>query len=112
MIHIVLGLGMGLVSALAINWSFFVQHGAANDVGTLSLRRPLAALRVLVANPRWLLGYCAGWIGWIVYIAALRFAPLSLVQASCRSLVARGDRSRSRWPASRSLERRWRAAYR
>jgi hypothetical protein len=88
MLRVLLGLVMGLASAFAINWSFFVQHGAVNAAALLSLRRPLHSLRTLYSNPRWLVGYGAGWVGWIVYIAALRFAPLSLVQASASGGIA------------------------
>jgi hypothetical protein len=83
-----LGITLGLAASFAINWSFFVQHGAANTLGALSLRRPLAALATLFSNPRWLVGYCAGWIGWVVYVVALRFAPISLVQASASGGIA------------------------
>lgn len=47
----------------------------------LSLRRPFASLASLFSNPRWLVGFVVGIGGWGLYIAALRFGPLSLVQA-------------------------------
>ena len=47
----------------------------------LSLRRPLASLHALFTNLRWLAGFGAGLAGWALYVAALRIAPLSLVQA-------------------------------
>jgi hypothetical protein len=56
MTGVILGIALGLVSAFAINWSFFVQHGAVNTIGALSLRRPFSALRTLFSNPRWLIG--------------------------------------------------------
>lgn len=75
------GLLLALVAAGALNIGFFVQHGAANTLITLSLRRPLQSIRLLVTNRQWMFGYAAGWIGWGLYIAALSLAPLSLVQA-------------------------------
>jgi hypothetical protein len=75
------GLLLALVAAAALNIGFFVQHGAANTLTALSLRRPLQSVRLLVTNRQWLVGYAAGWIGWGLYIAALSLAPLSLVQA-------------------------------
>ena len=36
---------------------------------------------MLFANPRWLVGFTVGLAGWALYVAALRLAPLSLVQA-------------------------------
>jgi hypothetical protein len=76
-----LGLLLALGSAAALNWGYFAQHGAANDVPPLSLRRPFRSLRSLFANRRWLLGFFAGIGGWGLYVGALAAAPLSLVQA-------------------------------
>ena len=75
------GLALALLAAMALNVGYFVQHGAANTMVSLSLRHPLASARLLVTNRQWMLGYGAGWIGWGLYIAALSLAPLSLVQA-------------------------------
>jgi len=73
---------LAAASAAALNWGFFVQHQAASaGIPTLSLRRPLAALAALFSNPRWLVGFVVGLGGWALYVAALRFGPLSLVQA-------------------------------
>jgi hypothetical protein len=75
------GLVLALIAALALNIGFFVQHGAANTLASLTLRHPIDSARSLVTNRNWMLGYAAGWVGWGVYIAALSLAPLSLVQA-------------------------------
>jgi hypothetical protein len=72
---------LALVAALVLNVGFFVQHGATNTMASLSIRHPLGSARALVTNRQWLAGYAAGWVGWGFYILALRFAPLSLVQA-------------------------------
>ncbi len=75
------GLALALLAAMALNVSYFVQHGATNAMVSLSLRHPFASARLLVTNRQWMLGYGAGWIGWGLYIAALSLAPLSLVQS-------------------------------
>jgi hypothetical protein len=75
------GLLLALAAAGALNIGFFVQHGATNTMISLSLRRPLVAVRLLVTNRQWMVGYATGWVGWGIYIAALSLAPLSLVQA-------------------------------
>jgi len=80
-LKLTIGLVLALVSAVAINGGFFLQHGASGTLPTLSLRHPFASLRSLFTNVRWLVGYVAGWVGWGIYILALREAPLSLVQA-------------------------------
>jgi hypothetical protein len=80
-LKLTIGLVLALVAAVAINGGFFLQHGASGTLPTLSLRHPFASLRSLFTNMRWLVGYVAGWVGWGIYIVALREAPLSLVQA-------------------------------
>ena len=75
------GLALALGSTLALNWSFVVQHGEAARLPPLSLRRPIRSLGLLFGAPRWLLGFAIGIVGWALYVGALAFAPLSLVQA-------------------------------
>jgi len=58
------GLLLAVVSAMMLNWGFFVQHGASNKLPALSLRHPWTALRLLFTNGRWLLGYVVGLAGW------------------------------------------------
>ena len=76
------GLGLALASTAALNWGFFTQHAAASELPRLSIRRPLVSLRNLFADLRWLTGFLVGIGGWVLYIAALALAPLSLVQAA------------------------------
>ena len=75
------GLVLALGSTTALNWGFFTQHGAAEAMPPLSVRHPLASLRLLAASRRWLAGFVVGLAGWALYVAALKLAPLSLVQA-------------------------------
>jgi hypothetical protein len=75
------GLLLALAAALALNVGFFVQHGATHTMLSLTPRRPIRSVRLLVTNRQWLIGYATGWVGWGLYIAALSLAPLSLVQA-------------------------------
>jgi len=76
------GLGLALGSAAALNWGYFAQHQAAVALPRLTLRHPLASLAVLFRNLRWLAGFLVGIGGWVLYVAALALAPLSLVQAT------------------------------
>jgi hypothetical protein len=76
------GLLLALASAAALNWGYFVQHGVASGLPPLTLRRPVASLRLLFGNLRWLVGFFVGIGGWVLYVAALALAPLSLVQAA------------------------------
>lgn len=76
-----LGLALALASAVALNWGFFAQHGAAVVLPPLQVRRPVRSLRLLLASRRWLVGFSVGIAGWVCYVIALRYAPLSLVQS-------------------------------
>jgi hypothetical protein len=76
-----LGLALALASAAALNWGYVAQHGAAAQLPPLSPRRPLRSLRLLFGDRRWLVGFLTGIGGWVLYVAALALAPLSLVQA-------------------------------
>jgi len=75
------GLVLALLSAACLNWGFLRQHGSAAAMPPLSVRRPIASLRLLFSSLRWLAGFVVGLAGWALYVAALRLAPLSLVQA-------------------------------
>jgi hypothetical protein len=76
------GLALALGSAAALNWGYVVQHGSASALPPLSLRRPLASLALLFRHARWLVGFFVGIGGWVLYVFALRLAPLSLVQSA------------------------------
>ena len=77
-----LGLAFALASACALNWGWVAQHSAASQLPPLTLRRPLASLRLLFRHRGWLIGFVVGLAGWGFYVAALALAPLSLVQAT------------------------------
>jgi drug/metabolite transporter (DMT)-like permease len=81
-VTVALGLLLALSSTAALSWGFVAQHGAAAGLPPLALRRPLHSLRLLVAHREWLAGFLSGIGGWVLYVAALALAPLSLVQAT------------------------------
>jgi hypothetical protein len=76
------GLLLSVASAVAINGGYSLQHASASRLPPLSLRRPLESLLALFGSRRWLLGFLGGIAGWVLYVGALRLAPLSLVQAA------------------------------
>jgi hypothetical protein len=79
---IALGLALAVVSAVAINGGYSLQHASASALPALSLRRPLRSLESLFRSGAWSLGFFGGIGGWVLYVVALRVAPLSLVQAA------------------------------
>jgi hypothetical protein len=83
-----IGLCLALVSALAVNWAYTKEHQAAAAMPPLTPRRPFRSLGLLLGNRGWLIGFGTETAGWLVYVAALRLAPLSLVQAVSASGIA------------------------
>lgn len=79
---IALALAITVVSACLLNLGYLLQHSVASTLPRLSLRRPLVGLRSLLGKRLWLLGIGAETVGWVLYVAALALAPLSLVQAT------------------------------
>ena len=71
-----------------MNWAYTKEHDAVAALPPLSPRRPFRSLRLLLGDHGWLLGFATETVGWLVYVAALRLAPLSLVQAVSASGIA------------------------
>jgi hypothetical protein len=81
-VNLATGLLLALASTAALSYGFYRQHTASGQLPTLALRHPLRSLASLFSSWRWLAGFVIGLGGWALYIVALRFAPLSLVQAT------------------------------
>jgi hypothetical protein len=99
---IALGLVLAVASTVAINGGYALQHDAASALPPLTLRHPLRSLLALFETPRWLVGFLGGIGGWVLYVVALRLAPLSLVQAAAAGGVVvlafgAGRLSRAEW---------------
>jgi drug/metabolite transporter (DMT)-like permease len=82
------GLTVAFGSALVTNTAYSLEHDAAAALPPLSPRRPFRSARLLLGDRRWLIAFAAETAGWLMYVAALRLAPLSLVQAVAASGVA------------------------
>jgi hypothetical protein len=87
-VEISIGLVLALVSAIAVNWAYSREHDAAAGLPPLSLRHPTGFVRSLLANRDWRIAFATETGGWLLYVAALRLAPISLVQAVCASGIA------------------------
>jgi drug/metabolite transporter (DMT)-like permease len=81
-VQIALALVLTIVSACALDLGYLLQHDVAARLPPLSLRRPIASVRSLLAEPRWLIGSGIQVGGFGLYVLALALAPLSLVQAT------------------------------
>jgi drug/metabolite transporter (DMT)-like permease len=87
-VEVWIGLCLALVSALAVNWAYTKEQETAAAMPPLNPRRPFRSLRLLLKNRDWLIAFGTESAGWLVYLAALRLAPLSLVQAVSASGIA------------------------
>jgi drug/metabolite transporter (DMT)-like permease len=83
-----IGLALAFVSAIVTNTAYALEHDAAAALPPLSPRRPMRSATLLLRDRRWLLAFAAESAGWLMYVAALRLAPLALVQAVVASGVA------------------------
>jgi drug/metabolite transporter (DMT)-like permease len=82
------GLTIAFASALVTNTAYSLEHDAAAALPPLSPRRPFRSAELLLRDRRWLAAFAAETAGWLMYVAALRLAPIALVQAVAASGVA------------------------
>jgi hypothetical protein len=74
------GLVLAFVSAIVINLAYLREHAAASSMPALSVRHPLHSAGLLLGDRKWLLAFGMESVGFLLYVAALALAPLSLVQ--------------------------------
>jgi hypothetical protein len=82
------GLGLAMVSAVAVNWAYSREHDAVASMPPFTWRRPVAFVSSLLGSRAWVTAFGTETAGWLLYVAALRLAPLALVQAVCASGIA------------------------
>ena len=75
------GLVLAFVSAIVINLAYLREHAAASSMPALSVRHPLHSAGLLLGDRKWLLAFGMESGGFLLYVAALALAPLSLVQS-------------------------------
>ena len=100
---IAIALPLALGSTALVNVAYLREHAAASALPALSLRRPLASLRLLLSDRRWMVGFAMETGGFALYVAALALAPLALVQsvgAGGIGLLALGSARMSARPLS------------
>jgi drug/metabolite transporter (DMT)-like permease len=75
------GIALALVAAVVTNLASLFKHRGCQHVEPIEIRQPLRSARAL-AQSRW---FAAGWglaaAAWLIHVAALSMAPISLVQA-------------------------------
>ncbi|HEV2982618.1 MAG TPA: hypothetical protein VGX51_14410 [Solirubrobacteraceae bacterium] len=77
-----IGILLALVCAFVANLGFFYKHRGANAVAKVQVRHPLSSARALYSSKWFALGMAIAVVSWAFHVAALAFAPMSVVQVS------------------------------
>jgi hypothetical protein len=80
-VQVAIGLVLAGASTVLINLAYLREHDAAAALPALSMRRPIRSIRLLVGNRNWMRGFAMESTGFLLYVAALALAPLTLVQS-------------------------------
>src|ERR687891_2961486 len=76
-----LGILLALACAMATQLGFLYKHRGANAAPKVDIRHPLRTVRSLFASTWFAIGMAVALGAWILHVAALALAPLSVVQA-------------------------------
>jgi drug/metabolite transporter (DMT)-like permease len=76
-----IGIGLAVAAALMTNLAWLFKHRGCHRADPISLHRPLQSARDLAASPWFAAGWGLAALAWLVHVAALSMAPISLVQA-------------------------------
>jgi drug/metabolite transporter (DMT)-like permease len=76
-----LGIFLAIAVALMTNLASLLKHRGCQAATPVRLARPLQSIRGLAASPWFAAGWGLAALAWLVHIAALSMAPISLVQA-------------------------------
>jgi drug/metabolite transporter (DMT)-like permease len=76
-----LGILLALACAMATQLGFLYKHRGANAAPKVDVRHPLRTVKSLFASPWFAIGMGVALGAWILHVAALALAPLSVVQA-------------------------------
>ena len=87
-VQLPLGLLLAFLSAVGVNWAYAREHDAVSAMPAFKVRHPVRFVLLLLSDRGWLVGFGTETAGWLLYVAALRLAPISVVQAVCASGIA------------------------
>src|SRR5689334_6567156 len=81
--HVSLNLGilLALACAVATQLGFLYKHRGANEAPAVDIRHPLRTGKELFSSRWFALGMGVATSAWLFHVAAMAFAPLSVVQA-------------------------------
>jgi drug/metabolite transporter (DMT)-like permease len=76
-----IGLAFAFGSAVATMVGFLMRQRGADVAPDVDARHPVASVRSLFAQKAWTIGFGVAIVAWLLHVAGLNLAPLSLVQA-------------------------------
>jgi drug/metabolite transporter (DMT)-like permease len=76
-----IGILLALACAVATQLGFLYKHRGANAAPKVDIRHPLRTVRSLFASKWFAIGMGVALGAWLLHVAAMAFAPLSVVQA-------------------------------
>jgi len=76
-----IGIGLALAAALLTNLAWLLKHRGCHHAAPVSIWKPLRSARGLAASPWFAAGWGLAAVAWLVHVAALSLAPISIVQA-------------------------------
>src|SRR5215213_5878581 len=76
-----LGIFLALLCAVVTQLGFLYKHKGANEAAQVDIRHPLRSVKQLFASKWFAIGMAVATSAWFFHVAALAFAPLSVVQA-------------------------------
>jgi len=76
-----IGIGLAFAAALLTNLASLLKHRGCHRADPVSIRNPLRSARGLAGSPWFAAGWGLAAVAWLVHVAALSMAPISIVQA-------------------------------
>lgn len=83
-----LGILLALLCAVGSNLAFFFKHRGVACAPAVDVRRPVKTAAALWSSRWFAIGMGVGGLAWLLHVAALALAPMSLVQAVVAGGVA------------------------
>src|SRR3954468_6030719 len=76
-----LGIFLALLCAVVTQLGFLYKHKGANEAAQVDMRHPLRSVKELFSSKWFAIGMAVATSAWFFHVAALAFAPMSVVQA-------------------------------
>jgi drug/metabolite transporter (DMT)-like permease len=76
-----LGIGLAFAAALLTNLAALFKHRGCHHAEPIRIQAPLRSARHLAASPWFAAGWGLAALAWLIHVAALSMAPISIVQA-------------------------------